>query len=276
MKRQRFYCFLYFVQNTDIHLSGNRWNSTIDEKLEVNYLYNGQLRASCRAWTVMYSSSSLSSTSRSTDFFSGKLGPISDPVTIRSDKHACGKPMLTDPDKQAAGNREPTCETFFQTRCTRRIQRKILLIGYNPSQLISRTWRSVLADSSERVNTDSEGDASKVETQKTEAQYSCLLPQIPKEIYSTNRREWWLDNSGAQNPQRRMWISEQSPVRWRGTRSHHSVDITRVKNRTSQETEKNFYGSFQSRRRSQKLFVWTIVKNYHRTAISHRLRDMKL
>ena len=64
---------------------------------------------------------------------------------------------------------------------------------------------------------------------KTEAQYSCLLPQIPKEIYSTNRRDWWLDNSGAQNPQRRMWISEQSPVRCRGTRSHHSVDITRVK-----------------------------------------------
>ena len=55
---------------------------------------------------------------------------------------------------------------IFQTRCTRRIQRKIFLIAYSPSQLISRTWRSVLADSSERVNTDSKGDASKVETQK--------------------------------------------------------------------------------------------------------------
>ena len=32
------------LKNTDIHLSGNRWNSTIDQKWEVIYLYNGQLR----------------------------------------------------------------------------------------------------------------------------------------------------------------------------------------------------------------------------------------
>ena len=69
MKRQRFYCFLYFIQNKDIHLSGNRWSFTIDKNLEVNFLYNGQFRASCRAWTVICSSSSLSSTSRSTDIF---------------------------------------------------------------------------------------------------------------------------------------------------------------------------------------------------------------
>ena len=36
----------------------------------------------------------------------------------------------------------------------------------------------VLADSSERENSGSEGDASKVETQKTEAQYSYSLHQI--------------------------------------------------------------------------------------------------
>ena len=239
--------------NTDIHLSGNRWNSTIDEKLEVNYLYNGQLRASCRAWTVIWSSSSLSSTSRSTDiFFRKKLGTIIRP-SHDSKWQACMRE--TDADRAwQAGRGKPwtNMRKFFQTRCTRRIQRKIFLIGYSPSQLISRTWRSVLADSSERVNTDSEGDASKVETQKTEAQYSCLLPQIPKEIYSTNRRDWWLDNSGAQNPQRRMWISEQSPVRCRGTRSHHSVDITRVKT--------------ELHRRRRRIFM-----EVFREAISHRL-----
>ena len=53
---------------------------------------------------------------------------------------------------------------FFQTRCTRRIQRKIFLIGHSPSQLTSRTWVQVLPHSSERVNSDSEGDASNVET----------------------------------------------------------------------------------------------------------------
>ena len=73
-------------------------------------------------------------------------------------------------------------------------------------------------------NSDSEGDASKVEAQKMEAQYSYWLPQIPKEIYSTNRRNWWLENSRGQK-----WISEQSPVRCRGARSHHSVDTTREK-----------------------------------------------
>ena len=41
--------------------------------------------------------------------------------------------------------------------------------------------------SSAREKSDSEGDASKVETQKkTEAQCSCLLPQKPKEIYSAS------------------------------------------------------------------------------------------
>ena len=36
-----------------------------------------------------------------------KLGLLSDPVTTRSDKHACEKPMLTDPDKQATGKHGP-------------------------------------------------------------------------------------------------------------------------------------------------------------------------
>ena len=59
------------------------------------------------------SSSILSSTSRSTDqsYYARKLATLSDPVTTRSDKHACGKPMLTDHDKQATGNREPADET---------------------------------------------------------------------------------------------------------------------------------------------------------------------
>ena len=35
---------------------------------------------------------------------------LSDPVQTRSDKHACGKPTLTDHDKQATGSREPANE----------------------------------------------------------------------------------------------------------------------------------------------------------------------
>ena len=40
------------------------------------------------------------------------------------------------------------------------------LIFDRPSQIILRTWRHVLAHSSERANSDSEGDASKVEIHK--------------------------------------------------------------------------------------------------------------
>ena len=263
MKRQRFYCFLYFVQIADIHLSGNRWNSTIDEKLEVNYLYNGQLRASCRAWTVICSSSSLSSTLRSTDIFFRKLGQFSDPVTTRSDKHACGKPMLTDPDKQAAGNREPTCEKFF---------RRDVQGGSNArySWLVTaRHMRSL--NSLKEFTRIRKVRLRRVKTKKRKHNVHAYLPQIPKEIYSTNRRDWWLDNSGVENPQRRMWISEQSPVRCRGTKCRHSMDITRVKPKLHRR-RRRFHESSCSRHRSQKLFTRTnysnlasIANNYHGT-----------
>ena len=54
------------------------------------------------------SSSSSASTPKPTDQSNHpkKSGTSSDPVTTRSDKPACGKPMQTDPDKPATGNRE--------------------------------------------------------------------------------------------------------------------------------------------------------------------------
>ena len=42
--------------------------------------------------------------------------------------------------------------------------------------------------------------------------------------YSANRKVWWFDNSRAQSPQRRTWISEQSPIRCRGTSSRLWVE----------------------------------------------------
>ena len=82
-------------------MNGKWRNSAIDQKMGRQLLVH---------WS--YSSSMLSSTSRSMDQsnFSRILGTLSDPVTTRSDKHACGKPMLTDPDKQVTGCREPANE----------------------------------------------------------------------------------------------------------------------------------------------------------------------
>ena len=113
MKRQRFYCFIYFAQNADIQMSGKWRNSTIDQKWEVNCLYNGQLSTSrCIKNVIIFQQHFLSSTSRTKDQsnYCRKSGKLSDPVQTRSDKHACGKPMLTDHGKQATRNREPANE----------------------------------------------------------------------------------------------------------------------------------------------------------------------
>ena len=66
-----------------------------------------------------------------------------------------------------------------KVRRKRKIQRKAFRIGYSPSQLISRTWRHMCPHNpSEREISDSEGDASKVETQKRK---HCFFPHFPKD-----------------------------------------------------------------------------------------------
>ena len=56
MKRQRIYCFISFAQNADIHVSGKRRNSTMDQKWEDNYLHSGQLSSSpCIKTVIMIS-----------------------------------------------------------------------------------------------------------------------------------------------------------------------------------------------------------------------------
>ena len=83
-----------------------------------------------------------------------------------------------------------------------------------------------------RENSDSEGDASKVETQKRKHSVHAYFRRKPKEIYSASRKVWWLDNSRAQSPQRRTWISEQSPIHCPGTNSRHSVESVSNQNFT--------------------------------------------
>ena len=109
------------------------------------------------------SSSSLSSTSRSTDQsnYSGESETSSDPVTTRSDEHACGKPMLTDHGKQATVNRASADETKKEDP-TQGIPVWLQPFTVNLEDLETH----VLAHSSEREKSDSEGYASEVETQE--------------------------------------------------------------------------------------------------------------
>ena len=106
--------------------------------------------------------------------------------------------MLTDRDKQATSNREPANEMNMEDPT-----QGIPVWSQPVTVHLEDLETHVPAHSSEREISDSEGEASKVETQKTEAQCSCLLPQRIKEIYSANGKSMVLDNSRAQNPQRR-------------------------------------------------------------------------
>ena len=78
--------------------------------------------------------------------------------------------MLTDPDKQASGNREPANEMNKEDPTQ---GDPVWLQPFTDN--LEDLETHVLAHSSERENSDSEGGASKVETQKTEAQCSLLL-----------------------------------------------------------------------------------------------------
>ena len=116
---------------------------------------------------VLSSSSRISSasTSRPKDQSesSGESEASTDPMTTRRAKHACGKPMQTNPDKP----REAVVQHTQKSRWMKRIQRKAFL---NLLQLFIETQEDlethVPAHPSEREISDSEGDASKVETQK--------------------------------------------------------------------------------------------------------------
>ena len=155
------------------------------------------------------------------------------PITTRSAKHACGKPMQTNPDMQASGSRglAHTENEMDEEDPTQGIPDWSQPFTENLEDLETH----VPAHSSAREISESEG-------RKTEAQYLFSLPQRPNlrhmleknnegsvqktqwGIYSTSRKVWWLDNSGSQSPQRRKCIPEQSPIRCRGRRSRHSID----------------------------------------------------
>ena len=99
-----------------------------------------------------------------------------------------------------------------------------------------------------------------------------MLPQKPEEIHSAIRKVWWLDNSRARNPQQRLWISEQSPIRFRGTSSRHSAESVSNQNFTRDGEE--FFTKVPVAVAEAISFSFvqlirnlaSIVKNYHGTS----------
>ena len=93
--------------------------------------------------------------------------------------------MLTDHDKQATENREPANEMKTEDPT------QGILVWLQPFTVnLEDLEAHVRAHSSERVNSDSEGDASKVETQKWKHSVHAYFRKNSKVIYSANRRDW--------------------------------------------------------------------------------------
>ena len=125
--------------------------------------------------------------------YSRKLGPWSDPVTTRSDKHACGKPMLTDHDKQATGNREPANEMNKEDPT------QGILVWLQPFTVIWRTWRRMCS----HIPMKEWSQIRKVKRQKwwqkrRKIVHACFRKKT-KEIYSADRTDWWSENSRARS-----------------------------------------------------------------------------
>ena len=112
------------------------------------------------------SSSSSASTSRPKDQSksSGESEAPTDPMTTRRAKHGRGKPMQTNPEMQASGSRglAHTANEINKEDPTQGIPDWLQPFTENLEDLQTH----VPAHPSEREISDSEGDASKVETQK--------------------------------------------------------------------------------------------------------------
>ena len=94
--------------------------------------------------------------------------------------------MLTDHDKQATENREPADETNQEDPT-----QGILVWLQSLTVSLEDVETHVLAHPSERENSYSEGDASKVETQKNRKHsVHAYFRKRTKEIYSANRKVW--------------------------------------------------------------------------------------
>ena len=228
MKRQRFYRFVRFAQNTDIHLNGKTVKLHDWPKMGSQFLVQ---------WTTSYFLSYQDCHHIPAAVCLQRRDQRISPIILEkwehhqiqwrvSDKHACGKPMLTDPDKQATGNREPANEINKE----------------DPTQGIP-TWLQPITENLEDLETHMRSHIPLKERtqirkvmlqrwrQKRKHSVHAYFRKT-KNICSASGKVWWLDDSRAQSPQRKKWISEQSPIRCRGTSSRRSMESVSNQNFT--------------------------------------------
>ena len=219
---------------------------------------------------------------------SGESATLSDPVTTRSAKRACGKPMQTNPDKLASGNRGPAHkkDEMNEKDPTQSIPDWLQPCTDNLEDLGTH----VFAHSSEREISDPEGDASKVETHKRKHSFCTRFPKdrncdkcfrakimrVPcrrRDEGSIPRAEKFGDlittdhkvlNEGSESRNNHRYAVVVQDL---ATQLIQSFSCKKQKIR---RRLRRVYESFESRHRSQKFFTrpihWnlaSLVKNYH-------------
>ena len=172
--------------------------------------------------------------------------------------------MLTDHDKQATVNREPANEMNKEDP-TQGIPVWLQPFTVNLEDLEA----CVHAHSSERVNSDSEGEASKVETQKRnhgvhahfrKDQKRSILRSEKYGDLTTAEHNVLNEGRESRNNQRCAVVVQVLATQWNPCQT-----------KTSEETGEEITKVYRNRRRSQKLLLIktiyenlaSIVKNYH-------------
>ena len=236
MKRHRFYCFISFAQDADIHMSGKRRNSTIGPKWEDNCLYNGQLSTSrCIKTVIIFQQhfvfnieikGSVKLFQKSGAFFRSSNNSkwqacMRETDADRSWQASHGEPWTSRRDEQGRSNARHSC-----------LVRTLHSYSRGPGG-------AVLAHSSEREKSDSEGDASKVETQKkTEAQVF-ILTSAKNQKRSILRAEKYGDLTTAEHKILSEGCDSGNNHRCAVVVQVLAIQWNQCNTKTSQETEKN-------------------------------------
>ena len=136
-------------------------------------------------------SSSTISTSRTKgqSSSSGESEKPSDPVTARSDKPTCGRSMQTDPEKRASGNRgSANKDEMDKEDPTQGIPDWLQPFTDNLEDLETH----VPAHSSERENSESEGGAAKVVTNRKHSIYTHFPTDRNRDVYLRTKLRGFL------------------------------------------------------------------------------------
>ena len=114
-----------------------------------------------------------------------------------------------------------------QTRRTRKIQRKAFLFGYSPTELIIRTWKRMCSHIplQERTQIRKAMMLHKWRHKNGSTVFMLTSSETEKDRSFLRAEKYGdLTTTEHKSPQRRTWISEQSPTRCRGPSSRHSLE----------------------------------------------------